>query len=159
MNACEFGKMYNDNYIIVVKIACSIVKDYALAKDVAQDVFASIWTASDSMKDVNFLPSFLYVCTRNRAFRKYRGEISKKKVQGEYCRYRDNMVSNECSFSNSLDYVLNNLITKRQKEIFELIHIHGLSHEEVGKKLNIAKYTISNHMKIVNKTIKQQYLQ
>jgi RNA polymerase sigma-70 factor (ECF subfamily) len=65
--------------------------------------------------------------------------------QQEYI-VNDSSVEIQFNELNDKVQLLLNELTPRQKEIFQLSRVEGLTHEEIAKKLNISANTVKNHM-------------
>jgi RNA polymerase sigma-70 factor (ECF subfamily) len=58
----------------------------------------------------------------------------------------DSSVEIQFNELNDKVQLLLNELTPRQKEVFQLSRVEGLTHEEIAKKLNISANTVKNHM-------------
>jgi len=66
-NAEAYGKLVDETSPLVSSIALAIVRDFELSRDIAQDVFLSVWRDLKNLRNpASFLP-WLRQTVRNRA--------------------------------------------------------------------------------------------
>lgn len=127
------------------------IKIPALAEDLTQDVLMKLWIRRNSLKDVQNTESFVFTMAKNHIIdhlRKAKSNITYKETLIREIRVQqpkaiDNIIFQE--FAAMLDEILDELPT-RQKEVFQLSRMKGLSHDEIADQLNISNKTVRNHL-------------
>ncbi len=157
-----FAEVY-DRYKVLLHIhAYKKFSDREEAKDIVQDVFASLWKNREN-SDFNNLPGYLYTAVRNSIV----NHITRKEVKTKY-------ITSMQNFSSFGQIVTDHLIREKQladiiekeiealpkkmRVIFELSRKEHLSHKEIAERLSISEKTvdkqISNALKILRTRVK-----
>jgi len=80
MRASKFNKVYDEHYLLVMKIAYSVLKDYHYAQDVCQEVFIILYKKMGVI-DEELVKPWLIVSTKRKAI-----DFQRKKFYGcEVC--------------------------------------------------------------------------
>jgi RNA polymerase sigma-70 factor (family 1) len=129
------------------------------ALDVAQDLFASIWNLRHQLNISHSLRAYLYQSVRN-------GCLQKLEKTGKHNALLNNLatrLTNEDlslnhhldakDFSNKLSVVINNMPDKMQ-QVFRMSREEGLTHAEIGEKLDISPLTVKTHVQNALKLIR-----
>ena len=128
------------------------VKQKEDAEGIVQEVFIKIWETRNKIDIYSSFDSFIFTIAYNTTINLLRKRISEHKYQDrlksvqqitEADEIIDEIYFNE--INTQLQLLLDKL-TPRQKEIFQLSRVEGLTHEEIAKKLNISVNTVKNHM-------------
>ncbi len=121
------------------------------ARDVVQDVFASIWDKRATIVLTTSLSAYLYVAVRNKIL----NILCHQKVASGYL---ESLANYADKASNQTDYLLrsnelNSMIEKevaalpaRMQEIFELSRKQYLSHREIATTLNLSEQTVKTQV-------------
>jgi len=116
------------------------LNDEAGAEDVVQDIFMQLWETRDSLNVTSSFSGYLYTSAKNRIFNMFRQlDIHSRFAQHILANKKDSSNETEDLIINN-DYakLLDELIEKlppKQKEIFRLSRIEGLSHKEISELL------------------------
>ncbi|GAB1454678.1 RNA polymerase sigma-70 factor [Draconibacterium sp.] len=128
------------------------VKQKVEAEEIVQEVFVKIWESRHKIDVYASFDSFLFTIAYNSTISLLRKRVTEKKYidflisqQQEYI-VNDSSVEIQFNELNDKVQLLLNELTPRQKEIFQLSRVEGLTHEEIAKKLNISANTVKNHM-------------
>jgi len=128
-----------------------LTKSPEMAKDFAQDVFLKLWDTRSKLPAVKNLSTYLYVVTKNlfhdylrmNAFRE-----SNKEFLIHYFAYKNPSPHEQLEqkeISAALHEAINNLPPKLH-QVFILSRFQGLSHEEIGRKLNISSISSKTYI-------------
>ena len=145
-----FTQIYNAYRDKVYSNALRIVKSGILAEEILQDVFLKIWLRRAEMSDVDNLESFLYILQRNLIFN-YLKKISYQRILYDHLKTEQNTVSDtdfllrQHQCHQILDEAINQLHPK-QKAVYQMAKIEGLSHQAIARNLNISRLTVKKHM-------------
>lgn len=140
-NRVAFERLYSRYYQLVYGIAFSIVKNKQDAEDIAQTVFAKIYTMEKSKLPTKHEASWLYSITKNETInflKKSRHNISLEDIY----EIEDNNDEINCIIDKeSYDKRIRGLSNK-EKEIISLKVLANLSFDEIGKMLEIPTGTV-----------------
>lgn len=152
---CVFDTYYKSICLFVEKY----ISDPDQAKDIAQDVFVSIWEKKLLFKNPQAFRSYLYQAAKNRSLNLLEHEAVKKG-------YREKAILTHKSSEDffELNYVENETqrlihkslenLSPRAREII-LMQLEGLKNEEIAEKLNISVYTVKNHKAVAYRCLKE----
>lgn len=130
--------------------------DHDEAKDIVQDVFASIWTKRETLVLPAAVDAYLYGSIRNRIL----NFIAHQKVISRYTDAIDAFIEKGAATTEEQiaeKELINMLKTEiallppKMREVFELSRAQQLSHKQIAEQLNISDKTVK---KQVNKAIK-----
>jgi RNA polymerase sigma-70 factor (ECF subfamily) len=146
----------------VYSIAWKFSNTNDMAEEVVQDVFLRVWLKRQEMNEVQNLEAWLFILTRNLLFDRLKSQ-SYETMARKAC-------ANPNISVNDADHVLRhrecqelimeavNRLPQRQKEIYQMAKISGLSHESIARELHLSHLTVKKHMAVALKSIRK-YLQ
>ncbi|MCW3465587.1 RNA polymerase sigma factor [Chitinophaga nivalis] len=143
------------------QFACSIVKNYETAEEIAADVCFHMWKHRERLPQIDNLKVYLYVAAKNMALN-HLAKASRNK------HFSLDDLSVEFSLGNATPeqiYISGEMIRKieaavnalppKRKIIFKLIREDGLKYKEVARILDISVNTIDVHMAQAMKKISE----
>lgn len=141
------------------QLALAIVHTPEMAEEIVEDVFIAVWKNRARMTEIESLPKYLYVSTRNisRSYlRKYRNRsfVDFDEVQLPY--YRVNITPEDILISTEITQRINiaiNELPPKCRLIFKLVKEDGLKYREVAELLHLTVKTVENQMAIAVKKI------
>lgn len=140
----------------------SILKEDVKAEDGIQQCYLKLWENIDRINtDTDVLP-LLYTYARNIAIDQIRKNARYLWVEdiSLYSSAAENTVEkqlNRKEISQQVNHVLE-VLPPKQREVFRLIRLQGLSYREVAARLNISIHTVENHMQEANKSLTKEML-
>ena len=150
-NPAAIEELFDHYYPRLYHFSKSFLKLDEGIDDILQEVFIKIWQNRKSIKNFETFNSYVFTITRNLLLNELRSRLNNQKI-------RDNILkaslAEEYLPFEELDYlelkskieaVIEELPSK-QKEIFKLSRIEGLSHKEIAEKLNISTKTVEYHI-------------
>lgn len=152
-----FGKLYMLYFPRLYSFALKIVQDSALAKDVVQNVFISLWESRNTFR-YEHPESFLYKMVRNASLNYIRHvkvvDNLKIKAKAQFLGeelFHIDMVGNqpyvliEKELQEKVAEVMDNL-PEKCKAVFLLSRIDGLKNHEVAVQLGISIKMVEKHI-------------
>ncbi len=162
INGCEVAleSLYNQYANRVYNLAFLFLKDSGWSEDVLQDVFIKLWHNRAKLNAEGNLWLYLYVLVKRESLNKLR---SLKRSGDCFDKLWDNVshlaeCSHEKLVAKELSVYVNELLVElppKQREVFTLSRVDGLSHKEISEQLNISQNTVKNHMVTALKVIKR----
>lgn len=149
-----FTEIYQRYWKKVYVIAYNRLKEGQLAEDIAQDVFASLWTNREKVR-ICALENYLATAAKFMVL----AVIRKKELARRYCKSEEDAPVRSLPIENTLHY----------KQILEIIHLEveklpekcriifkhsrneGMQNKEIAAELNISPKTVENQ---INKALK-----
>jgi RNA polymerase sigma-70 factor (ECF subfamily) len=159
-NMFAFDILYKKYSKKVFNFGYSILKSTEESENLIQDVFLNLWEYRHKVENDSSIKSYVFTITYNSAI-----SVLRKKVREEkYVEYlksiqelHEEPVNVEIEYnelSDKLDEIINKL-PRRQKEVYQLHKIDGLTYKQIAERLNISGNTIENHMASALKTIRK----
>jgi len=146
-----FEELFDYYYPRLFNFSRSFLKIEEGIDDIIQDVFVKIWQNRKKIKSAATFNSYIFTITRNLLLNKLRSRLNNENTKEEI---RNFSLANEYSSMEQIEYcdlkeTVDNLVSElpgRQKEIFVLSRIEGLSHKEIAEKLKISTKTVEYHI-------------
>jgi RNA polymerase sigma-70 factor (ECF subfamily) len=154
-------ELFNYYYPRLFNFSKSFLKIEDGINDIIQEVFVKIWQNRKSIKNTATFNSYIFTITRNLLLNELRSRLKNQNIKEEI---RKLSVVSEYSLleqieyqdlKNKVDNIVNEL-PERQKEIFILSRIEGLSHKEIAEKLKISTKTVEYHITLTVKSLKKE---
>ena len=147
-----FDTVFRDNYAHLVRMAESIVRERALAEEIAQDVMLELWRRRETIEVEQSFRAYLLRSTRNRALNHVRHqrivtrEATIAAAAAENVRVQsaeDDMVVTE--LERAVRTAIEEL-PERTREVFQLSRERGLKYVEIAAVLDISVKTVEKRM-------------
>jgi RNA polymerase sigma-70 factor (ECF subfamily) len=126
------------------------IKDNEKSRDIAQDIFLSIWKNRQNLSEIKSFKAFVFKMAKNAICNYYDHSIVKDKfVVNQLSRPSSSLDTEETLYANQLQELINITVSQmppKRKQIFQMSRIDGLSNEEISEQLNISKRTVENHL-------------
>lgn len=155
-----FDTVYNAYCRKLYEFVIGYLKRTDDAEEIVQEVFIKIWEARSRINVYSSFDAYLFTIAYNTTMSLLRKRVSENKSK-EYLRALQLVEPFDSEFdsmhfeelSEKIELIIAQL-TPRQKEIFRLSRIEGLSHRDIAIKLQISESTVNNHLVNTIKFIK-----
>jgi len=146
----------------LVYFLTGFIKDTEISRDLAQDIFLSIWNNKEKLSEIKSFKAYIFKMGKNAICNYYDHTlVNEKFVAEQQTRPVDFENSEELIFAQQLQALIDITVSKmpnQRKLIYTMSRIEGLSNKEIAEKLNINKRTVENHLTAaladIRKTIK-----
>lgn len=146
----------------LVYFLTGFIKDSELARDMAQDIFLSVWNKKEKLSEIKSFKAYIYKMGKNAICNYYdHSLVNEKFVAEQLTRPLAFENTEELIFAQQLQRLIDiavNQMPAQRKLIYTMSRIDGLSNKEIAEKLNINKRTVENHLTAalanIRKTIK-----
>ena len=144
-----FDMLYEKYWRSVIDEAYKRTGDKDQAKDIAQEVFTSMWTRGTE-KPIENLPAWLYTVTKNNVYKHTQQQgrfVSIPDLLFELESYND--LADAAILGKELRRAYQALIASlpaQQRIIFQMRYHDELSPDEIAIKLDISPKTVRNHL-------------
>ena len=157
-NRAAFRQLYDRYYKYLVVTAYNVLGDSEKARDLAQDVFFTLWTKKDQLNINSAVKSYLRRAVINRTL----NFIESQRLNFDEDDPVFNSLNEEASAQKELEgdelqRIVNQTIDKLPQKcrmIFKLCRIEKIPHKEVAEQLGISTKTIENQMTKALKILK-----
>lgn len=134
-----------------------LLKSEELAQDILQDVFLKIWINREIIDTELSFGAFLYKIATNLSKNVIRKNVYDQLMRDEVGKegvYHPMEEDEDAEQAKAiLDQAMDQL-TERQREVYTLHKLEGLSYQEISEKLNISLSAINHHIQKANKHLK-----
>lgn len=151
-NEAAFERIFRRLSESVFRFVCGMVQDDALAHDITQDTFATLWEMRDRMDEVDALRPYVFQMARNRVYNQQR-DAQTRRDHNEDLRELHESASLPSPAHDADASVLRTLLETwidelpdRQQEALCLRRQEYLSHDEIAEVMDIAPSTVNNHI-------------
>jgi RNA polymerase sigma-70 factor (family 1) len=134
----------------VYNSALLFLKDTTAAEEIVQEVFLRVWQKRKDLGEISYINSFIKTIAYNLMVDQFRKSILEKDYKKQLAR--------EISLVEDTDHRIRSdesvrllqaaiaTLPPRQKQVYELARIKGLSQEEIAVLLSISRNTVKVHM-------------
>lgn len=140
----------------------SLLRDEELAGDVLQDLFIKLWEIRELIEPEQSLRGYLYTIASNMAKDKFRSSMTRQLfIQSEFGDEEIHDSVNQFIDQKELRIAIEKALEKlppRQREVYTLFKLEGLSYKEIQDRLNISKPAVNRLIQEAGKKMKE-YLQ
>jgi RNA polymerase sigma-70 factor (family 1) len=159
-----FDRIYNQYHQVIYANIFKLIKSEAIAEDILQDVFFSLWENRMKIDIQKSVSGWLFIVSYNKSL-----SILRKKVKEavdyveNYDAYDDiseEIFLNEAVYESQLKILEEAVIAlppQRQK-VFRLCHFEGKSQEEVAKILGLSTASVKDYLKHSKRFIREYVL-
>lgn len=126
-----------------------VTRDRALAEDVVQEVFTTIWLKASSYRAEQGTPlAWMYMITRNKLVDRWRRRPpGEEPLQAEAERSLRELVETDPVLSMSLEHALE-VLSPEQRQAVELAVLGGYTHEEAATALAVPLGTLKSRVRM-----------
>lgn len=124
--------------------ALTFVKSWHLAEEMVQDIFLRIWQKREKLPGVENWDKYLFAIARNcliNSMKRKANDLKLSELEEVEDTLRPDDQQERKELVGLLEKAINQLPSQRQA-VFKMIHLEGLSQEEVGGHLGIAARTV-----------------
>jgi RNA polymerase sigma-70 factor (family 1) len=134
---------------VVYKHLLFYIRNAAIAEELTQDVFISIWRNRERLRNMENFAGYLYVCTRNKinmAFRqKLQAFVEPPPDMLQTLLANPDAAIELKELSATLQKAIE-LLPARRQEVFRLSRFEHKTYDEIASLLQISKSTVKEHI-------------
>lgn len=151
MTPQAFKVFYKEHSRKLFRICFVFTKDEAIASEMVQDIFCSLWERRSSLTIHGDIENFLYRCAKFQYFNYQRNQKVKARFHQEEFLLRNAITNHteEAVIFGELEARIEMLVEgmpNRRKEVYKLSRQKGLSVREIANHLTISEKTVKNHL-------------
>jgi len=147
----EFKEVFDEYFNPLVNFANKYLNNWEDSRSVVQDTFMKFWERRERIKINTSLKSFLFKSTKNNIIDFVRKVKTDREMKEGVLNIMEQSTSQGKHFDD--DSILRNELIKaierlkpKNKEIFKLHRLEGLTYQEIADHLGISKRTVEDNM-------------
>lgn len=147
-----FDVLYHAYKRMIIRHVFYLLRSDELAEDVVQDTFITIWEHRNQLVSTKSFRSFLLTIASNKCYDLFKRAANDARLRRFLLPSFQQGVNQvdvyirKIESREQLDQLLNEMPPK-QREVFRLAKVEGLSYREISAKLGISRNTINTHLK------------
>jgi RNA polymerase sigma-70 factor (ECF subfamily) len=145
-----FDSVFRAHYAQLVRMAQSVVREAALAEEIAQEVMLELWRRRESLQVEQTFRAYLIRSTRNRALNHIRHQrIVAREAASAAADPRTSPSAEEEVLGVELERAVRDAINglpENCREVFQLSREQGLKYVEIAATLEISVKTVEKRM-------------
>ena len=149
-NIKAFEQLFFDYQPRLVYFLVGLTHDKEVSRDIAQDLFLTLWKDRVKLKDVRSFSSYLFQMARFTVYDYFdRLAVSEKYTNEFLLEASVSQSEEEALFARELQSIISRTVEQmspQRKLIYQMSREQGLSNDEIATRLNISKRTVENHL-------------
>lgn len=149
-NQCAFQRLFMTYHPKLIYFLVGLTHDEELSKDIAQELFLSLWNNRTKLLTIDSISSYLFVSAKYRVYDYFdKLNVRSRYQMEELLSTADIDSPEEELFAQDIKNLISKIVDtmpSRQKQIFILSREHGLTNDEIAKELHISKRTVENYI-------------
>ena len=155
-----FNEIYRIYFHPVYCNALKITRDAAVAEDVLQEVFITLWEKRATIDPERSLAGWLFIICYHKSVNILRKKLRESLLYRELQTPEENSLEEEIKHGTQWTILENALscLSPQRRRVFELCKLQGKTYEEAARELRISKYTVKEYLSAATASIKEYSL-
>lgn len=149
-NKLAFEQLFFQYQPQLVAFLTGLTHDPELSRDMAQEIFLSIWNERKKLEQIKSISAYLYQMARYKVYDYFDHLSVTEQYTQEYLKNGSGAESmEEWLFTRELQALIQetvNRMSPQRQLVYRMSREEGLSNEEIALRLNISKRTVENHL-------------
>lgn len=153
-----FNSLYWKYHAAIYANALKLIREPALAEDIVQDVFVTLWERRESIDPKQDIAGWLFVVSHHKTIdqlkRKLRQALAEKILQSIIAvpdAFKEDITEEQLE---SIERAVDQLSPQKRK-VFELCKVQNRTYEKAAEELQISKYTVKEYLSDAMVSIKK----
>lgn len=152
----SFNELYREYFQPVYCNALKLTRNKALAEDILQEVFISLWEKKETIDAGQSLGGWLFVASYNRSINVLRKKLRESLAYKEWQEpATDQLTENNWQLQRDILEKAMNQLSPQKRKVFELCKLEGKTYEETACTLDISKHTVKEYLSAAVTFIKE----
>jgi len=146
-----FSHVYEQYWEDILRYVMRIIPEESEACDIVQESFLALWEVRKDMPKLRSIKAYLYIISRNLAFKHLRLRLDNKEALNSYvdrCSEKFHSIDKllESKELNSLLEAEISRLPEKMREVFLLSRKQHLTYQQIAEKLNISDKTVKKQI-------------
>ena len=157
-----FEKIYSLFHRQIYKFCLNLHKSDEEARETVQKVFVALWEQRRQVDENKPLATYLFSIAKYMIYQDFRKEVYKKAAFDHIINnsnYTTDSTKDEVLFNELLSFLesLIERLPERQREIFKLSRLKGLTYRQIAGQLNITENTVDTQIRRALEFVRNKY--
>ena len=145
-----FNRLYWDYHAVIYANTLKLIKEPALAEDIVQEVFVTLWSKRHSIDPEQDIAGWLFVVSHHKTVdqlkRKLKQALARKNLS-IFTEDQSIIVNTDvkeeqlCAIEKAMDQ-----LSPQKRKVFELCKVQGRTYKKAAEELHISKYTVKEYL-------------
>ena len=145
-----FNTLYWEYHAAVYANTLKLIKDPAIAEDIVQDVFVTLWGKRHSIDPEQDIAGWLFVVSHHKTVDQLKRKLKQALAQKDLSIVTEDhsIVVNAALKEeqlNAIEEAMDHLSPQKRK-VFELCKVQGRTYKKAAEELHISKYTVKEYL-------------
>ena len=145
-----FNTLYWEYHAAVYANTLKLIKDPAIAEDIVQDVFVTLWGKRHSIDPEQDIAGWLFVVSHHKTVDQLKRKLKQALAQKDLSIFTEDhsIVVNAALKEeqlNAIEEAMDHLSPQKRK-VFELCKVQGRTYKKAAEELHISKYTVKEYL-------------
>ncbi|OQY92856.1 MAG: hypothetical protein B6D37_13225 [Sphingobacteriales bacterium UTBCD1] len=144
-----FDDLYWKYQKAVYQNAIKLTKDAAIAEDIVQEIFISLWEKRSTIDIERSIAGWLFVSCYNRSVNALKKKLRESRAYKELSKETGDAPGDDSGISGIQLNILEKAIAQlspQKRKVFELCKLRGKSYDEAAAELHISKHTVKEYL-------------
>lgn len=145
-----FELLFFEYHPRLVYFLVGLTHDREVSRDMAQDLFLSLWENRKKLVEVKSFSSYLFQMARYKVYDYFDRILTSEKYSKEFLLEASLSESGEeILFARELQQIINETVEcmpPQRARVYRMSREEGLSNDEIATRLGISKRTVENHL-------------
>ena len=145
-----FNTLYWEYHGAVYANALKLIKEPAIAEDIVQEVFVTLWGKRHTIDPEQDIGGWLFVVSHHKTIdqlkRKLKHALAEKNINS-FKEHHSIIVTNDLEEEqlSAIEKAMDQLSPQKRK-VFELCKVQGRTYKKAAEELHISKYTVKEYL-------------
>lgn len=164
-NQKAFERFYSETHAKLYAFVYSRTHDEYLSQEILQNAYITLWERRTTIKPKRYyFEAYLFKIVRNAIIAEYKRKITEQQAKLHFEQLRKASEETEMLAVGGIQMndikaeTIMSSLPERQRQVFQMVKLQGLSHVETANKLHISKRTVESHLRQAIKNLRNKFL-
>ena len=145
-----FNTLYWEYHAAVYANTLKLIKDPAIAEDIVQEVFVTLWGKRHTIDPEQDIAGWLFVISHHKTVDQLKRKLKQALAQKELSIFTEDhsiIVNTDLKEEqlNAIEKAMDQLSPQKRK-VFELCKVQGRTYKKAAEELHISNYTVKEYL-------------
>jgi len=145
-----FNTLYWEFHAAVYANTLKLIKDPAIAEDIVQEVFVTVWSKRHSIDPEQDIAGWLFVISHHKTIDQLKRKLKQALAQKNLSIFTEDhsIIVNADLKEEQLHAIEKAMdqLSPQKRKVFELCKVQGRTYKKAAEELHISKYTVKEYL-------------